>query len=241
MDILYIVMPAYNEEANIEGTVQEWYPLLEGKSRNSRLVIADSGSTDSTHEILLRLQKDYPALEILSDTERQHGPKVIALYDYAIRHQADYIFQTDSDGQTAPQEFPLFWKNRRKYQGIFGWREGREDGRSRVLVEKMVCLLLQLYFGVRVPDANAPFRLMRADAVAKYLYRLPPDYNIPNIMLTTYFSFYNERITFRKITFRPRHAGTNSMNIPRILRIGLKAMGDFRVFKKGMKECAGCP
>lgn len=28
MDILYIVMPAYNEEANIERVVEEWYKLL---------------------------------------------------------------------------------------------------------------------------------------------------------------------------------------------------------------------
>ena len=27
-DILYIVMPAYNEEKNIETTVKQWYPLL---------------------------------------------------------------------------------------------------------------------------------------------------------------------------------------------------------------------
>ena len=46
MDNLYIVMPAYNEEENIREVVQSWYPLLEGKSEDSRLVIADSGSKD---------------------------------------------------------------------------------------------------------------------------------------------------------------------------------------------------
>lgn len=30
MDSLYIVMPAYNEEANIERVVRLWYPLLGG-------------------------------------------------------------------------------------------------------------------------------------------------------------------------------------------------------------------
>ena len=42
MDSLCIVMPAYNEESNIEETVKNWYPILEGKSADSRLVIADS-------------------------------------------------------------------------------------------------------------------------------------------------------------------------------------------------------
>lgn len=59
MNSLYIVMPAYNEEANIESVVKQWYPILEmSKSDESRLVIADNGSTDSTHQILLDLQKN---------------------------------------------------------------------------------------------------------------------------------------------------------------------------------------
>jgi len=55
MDSLYIVMPAYNEEKCIEKVVKQWYPLLEGKGDNSRLVVADSGSTDRTHEILRKI------------------------------------------------------------------------------------------------------------------------------------------------------------------------------------------
>ena len=70
MDSLYIVMPAYNEEANIESVVRQWYPILEGKGEDSRLVIADSGSKDRTHEVLTNLQKEFPQLEILPDTNR---------------------------------------------------------------------------------------------------------------------------------------------------------------------------
>ena len=55
MDSLYVVMPAYNEETNIEDTVKAWYGVLKGKSELSRIVIADSGSKDKTHEILVDL------------------------------------------------------------------------------------------------------------------------------------------------------------------------------------------
>ena len=91
MDSLYIVLPAYNEEANIEGVVKQWYPHLTGKHENSRLVIADSGSNDRTHDILVNMQKEYPQLEILSDTNRYHVPKLIALYDLAIKNNIDDI------------------------------------------------------------------------------------------------------------------------------------------------------
>ena len=184
MEILYIVMPVYNEEANIKSVIDQWYPVLNGKSEESRLIVADSGSKDKTHEILVNLKNtDYPKLEILSTTNQFHGPKVIALYDYAIQNNADYIFQTDSDGQTSPEEFALFWKNREKYAAILGNRTEREDGKDRAFVEKIVCGLLKLYFGVNVPDANAPFRLMKTEVVKKYLYRMHTDYNLPKSFL----------------------------------------------------------
>ena len=234
MDSLYIVMPAYNEEKNIKNVLDQWYPLLEGKAPGSKLVVADSGSTDATHQILLSYQKSHPALEILSDTARQHGPKVIALYKYAIKSGADFIFQTDSDGQTSPDEFPLFWQKRTHIDAVIGNRLVREDGRDRAFVEKVVCLLLRLYFGVRVPDANAPFRLMKSSLVGKYIHRLPDDYGLPNIMLTMYFSYYEENIQFVPISFKPRQGGENSINIPRIIGFGYQAMKDFAVFRKQM-------
>ena len=235
MDSVYIVMPAYNEEDNIRDVVKQWYPVLAGKSENSRLVIADSGSVDSTHTILEEMQTEYPQLEILSDTGKQHGPKLIALYKYAISQGADYIFQTDSDGQTNPEEFDDFWRMRTKYDAILGHRKIRGDGKSRAFVEHVVCFLLRLYFGVKVPDANAPFRLMKSDLVKKYVDRFWDDYNLPNIMLTTFFAHYHENIAFKTVTFKPRQGGVNSINIPKIVKIGWKALGDFRTFKKGMK------
>lgn len=236
MDSLYVVMPAYNEEANIEMVIKQWYPILKGKSEDSRLVIADSGSSDRTHEILRKLQKDFKQLEILSDTGKQHGPKVIALYDYAIKNSADYIFQTDSDGQTNPDEFDAFWNLRKNYDGIFGHRTVRGDGKSRAFVEQIVCFMLRLYFGVKAPDANAPFRLMKTNTVKKYLYKMQSDYNLPNIMMTTYFSYYKEKIVFKTVSFKPRQGGVNSINIPKIIKIGLKAVKDFKQLKKGMKK-----
>lgn len=234
MDTLYVVMPAYNEEENIEEVVSSWYPVLEGKSPESRLVVADAGSKDKTHEILLRMKETMPQIDIISDTGTFHGPKVIALYNYAIANGADYIFQTDSDGQTLPEEFGAFWDMRTAYKGIFGHRKVRGDGKSRAFVEKVVCFLIKLYFGVKVPDANAPFRLMNAQTVAKYIGRLDKDYNLPNIMMTTYFAYYKEEMTFREITFRPRQGGKNSINIRKIVKIGWKALKDFHNLKKAM-------
>ena len=228
-------MPAYNEEQNIRETVLSWYPLLEGKADNSRLVIADSGSLDKTHQILEELKTEYPKLEIVVDCDKQHGPKLIALYKEAISNGIDYIFQTDSDGQTDPSEFDEFWESRKEYDAIFGNRTVRGDGKARAFVERVVCFLLRIFFGVKVPDANAPFRLMKSAVISKYIDRMPVDYFLPNIMIVVFCSFYNENILFKEISFKPRAAGKNSINIPRIMKIGINALKDFSNFKKNMR------
>ena len=238
-DVLYIVMPAYNEEQNIRQVVIAWMKLLKNGSKKSRLVVADSGSIDSTHKILLNLKKKYSQLEILENTDKQHGPKVISLYKYALRNNADYVFQTDSDGQTNPEEFISFWEKRKEYDGVIGIRRKRGDGRGRAFVERVVCFLLRLFFGVKVEDANAPFRLMRGELLRKYIDRLPEEYALPNIILTAYFAKNKENIAFEEISFAPRAAGKNSVNFKKIFRIGMRAMVDFWRFRSDMMSGDG--
>jgi len=227
-------MPAYNEEKNIEDVVRSWYLLLDHGDENSRLVIADSGSTDRTHELLIGLQREMPGLVILNDTLKQHGPKLIALYRYSIANNADFIFQTDSDGQTDPAEFEAFWNDRDSFDAIIGNRTVRGDGKTRKFVENVVCLLLRLIFGIKVSDANAPFRLMNSKLLSKYIGRFKDDYNLPNIMLVVFFKYYTENVTFREISFQARTKGKTSVNMPRIIKIGLHAISDFYRFKKDL-------
>ena len=235
-ETLYIVMPAYNEEANIRATLDAWYPVIEkhNEGGDSRLVIVNDGSKDATFRIMQEYAETHALFVPLSKENGGHGSAVIFAYDFAIKSGAEWIFQTDSDGQTDPAEFDSFWNDREQYDAIFGNRIVRGDGKSRAIVEKVVCALVRLHFGVKVPDANAPFRLMRAEKVKQYLYRMRPDYNLPNIMLTTYFAHSNDHITFKEISFKPREKGTNSINIRKIVKIGLQALKDFRQFKKEM-------
>lgn len=235
MNDLYIVIPAYNESENIKDVINDWYPIVENASEGSRLVIINDGSKDDTLQIAQKIAEDKKKMTVISKPNGGHGSTVLYGYRYAIKSGADYIFQTDSDGQTNPQEFAQFWELREKYDAVIGNRVVRGDGKSRKFVENVVCLLLKIMFRVKVEDANAPFRLMKADLVAKYIDKLPEDYNLPNIMFTTYFVRYNEKVKFVDITFKPRQGGTNSINIKKIVKIGIKAFGDFMTFRKDMK------
>lgn len=232
---IYIVMPAYNEEANIRSTVTEWHGVcerLEREGHEARLVIANDGSRDQTWAVLEELQNSYPLLIALNKPNTGHGATVHYLYRYALEHGADYVFQTDSDGQTLPEEFWSMWEQRHAYDFHIGTRTHREDGAGRVLVTRVLRMVVRLMFHVRVEDANTPFRLMRAERLKTVLAYIPEDFFLTNVAVSAISVKKGEKVAWYPITFRPRQGGVNSINMRRIFRIGCKAFGDFRMINR---------
>ena len=229
MDSLYIIVPAYNESANIGRFIQDWYPVIEkcNIEGKSKLVIINDGSKDNTYEIIQSYAKTRPLLVPLTKQNSGHGSTLLFGYRYALSNHADYIFQTDSDGQTDQREFQRFWDIRRKYDAIIGNRFARQDGLFRKFTQQVLLLILRIIFGVKIPDSNAPFRLMKARLVEKYINKMPKDFNLPNVMLTTYFTYFNEKVRFVDISFQTRQGGKNSINYKRIIKIGWNALDDF--------------
>lgn len=235
-DNLYIVMPAYNEEENIESVVEEWHKVVEKIGNDSKLVIVDDGSKDSTYEKLCNLKEKYKYLQPITKENSGHGATVLFAYQYALDHNADYVFQTDSDGQTLADEFWSFWEDRKKYQAIIGHRNHRKDGVSRIFVTKTLKFVLWCIFGLNITDANTPYRLLKRDVLEKYIKLIPKDFNLSNVMLTVLLIDNKENVNFRPITFRPRQGGVNSINFKKITKIGKQAIKDFRQIKKQIKK-----
>ena len=238
MDTIYFVLPAYNEEANIEDVIKQWHPVCEkinAEGHVAKLVIANDGSKDKTFAIMQKLQAKYPLLKPLDKQNSGHGATVMYLYKYAMNNGANYIFQTDSDGQTVPEEFWQMWENRDKYDFQIGTRIGRQDGASRVFVTKTLRLVVWLMFHVWVKDANTPFRLLKSDKLKPILDIIPQDYNLTNVAVSAIAVRWHYNIGWYPITFRPRQGGVNSINMRRIFKIGLKALTDFRTINKNLK------
>ena len=233
---LYIVIPAYNEQATIETVIQDWYPIIEKIGNDSKLVIIDDGSKDDTYKIMQECAKTREAFEPLTKPNGGHGATILFGYQYALDQGADYIFQTDSDGQTKSEEFWAFWERRNKYDMVIGHRKGREDGFSRVFVTKTLKLVLLLLFHVKVTDANTPFRLMKADTLAKYLPLIPKDYNLSNVIISVIYAKKKLAVKYLPITFRPRQGGVNSINMKKIFKIGKQACKDFIQINKIIKK-----
>lgn len=236
MDRLYIVIPAYNEEENINAVIKDWYAIVEKIGNGSKLVFIDDGSKDNTYPILKEFSNQMEHLTAITKANGGHGATVLYGYNYAINAGADYIFQTDSDGQTLPEEFWDFWELRDSYDMVIGSRVGRGDGASRVLVTKVLKLVLYLCFHVKLTDANTPFRLMKSSTLKKYIGLIPKDYNLSNVMVSVIYGKKKLAVKYIPITFRPRQGGVNSINMKRIFRIGVQAIKDFSRMNKSLKN-----
>ena len=231
-DKLYIIIPAYNEEENIDEVVRGWHDIVSSINAESRLCIIDDGSKDTTFTKLQELQKNYAQLEAITKENGGHGSTIYFGYKYALEKGADYIFQTDSDGQTLPDEIDIFWQERQKYDIQIGHRKGRQDGLSRIFVTKILKLVVLLQFRVLSNDANTPFRLMSSTSLADIMPLIPKNHNLTNVLLTVFYHKQGKNIKYRKITFRPRQGGVNSINFKRIVKIGRKAISDFANIKR---------
>ena len=228
-DRLFIIIPAYNEEENIRQVVSDWYPVVEKHGTDSRLVVIDDGSKDDTFKILQELSKSMPLLTALTKVNGGHGSAVLFGYKYAIKEGADYVFQTDSDGQTLASEFEPFWIARDKYDISIGYRNKRRDGFSRILVTRVLRFVVYICFKVYILDANSPYRLMSANTLKDNIRYIPDDFFLTNVAVSAIYKKRRQKVHFIPISFRPRQGGTNSINIFKIISVGLSSVRSFIV------------
>ena len=99
----------------------------------------------------------------------------------------------------------------------------------------MLKAVIRLCFGVSVPDANTPFRLMNSQTLRREIGLVPKDFNLSNVIISVIYAKKKCRVRYLPITFRPRQGGVNSINLRRIFGIGCQALRDFYSINKTLK------
>ncbi|MDY6830254.1 MAG: glycosyltransferase family 2 protein [Thermodesulfobacteriota bacterium] len=184
MSKLWVLAPVYNEEKNLAGFVQEWLAVLrKTMGADFTFCLINDGSTDGSPDILNRLAATHPELKIIDKPHSGHGPTCRMGYELALKADAQWIFQIDSDGQCDPAFFETFWSSRSHGPVHYGVRRAREDGWIRRFISRALTVLIFLLSFRWVRDANVPYRLMRRDALEAALRQMPKNFRMVNALL----------------------------------------------------------
>jgi glycosyltransferase involved in cell wall biosynthesis len=157
---LSVVLPAYNEEANIERVVRSCVAYLEARMPDYELLVVNDGSHDRTGEILNRLQNELPRLRPLHHPQnRGYGAALRTGFDAASKR---FVFYMDGDGQFDISDLDhLLPLATDEDHIVTGFRIERRDPFVRRLNAKLFGgWLVRIMLGVRVRDLNCAFKLI---------------------------------------------------------------------------------
>ena len=160
-----MVLPAYNEEANIARAVADADAALASTGLDCELVVVNDGSRDRTGEILRELAEQYPRLVVVEHLpNRGYGGALRAGFAAATR---DWIFQSDSDNQFVYGELTKLIERARGYDFVAGYRSPRRDPVLRKLNGWGWNLLIRVLFGYVVRDIDCAFRLFHRSVLER--------------------------------------------------------------------------
>ncbi|MEN6372278.1 MAG: dolichyl-phosphate beta-glucosyltransferase [Armatimonadota bacterium] len=108
MDSIYlsVVIPAYNEERTLDGTVREIWAYLRDLELTYEILIVNDGSLDSTKDIAEKLSNELPFVRMV-DYSPNRG-KGSAVRTGMLKASGERILFTDADHATPIQELPAF-------------------------------------------------------------------------------------------------------------------------------------
>lgn len=232
---LILVMPVYNEEASLKKVVTEWIEEIENWSDHFILLAINDGSKDHSFQILEKLKDRFGRrLEILNNSNQGHGQSCLIGYREAVKRHIPWIFQLDSDGQCSPEYFYRLWRERNKYDILYGLRKKRDDGVRRIVASKILRGFLFLFFCTWCPDANVPYRLMRTEKIAPFLKRIPATFFLANIALSLLLK-KNKMIRhfYIPIRFRERYGGEPSVKFALFGKQAVRLYRDLKSITNG--------
>ncbi|MFT5171343.1 MAG: glycosyltransferase involved in cell wall biosynthesis [Candidatus Marinamargulisbacteria bacterium] len=154
---LSLVLPTYNEQANIVSVIADAETELVKLGRTWEILVVDNFSQDQTVEIVETYAKTHPNIRIVGHREnRLYSGSCQTAIEEA---RGQYVAIMDSDGQYASADIKRFLDKMGDANLVFGWRKNRKDPVARLLMSKVFNRLGT--FRIRFPfhDLNCGFRM----------------------------------------------------------------------------------
>jgi glycosyltransferase involved in cell wall biosynthesis len=203
---LSIVIPAYNEEANVVAAVEEVSRVAQTLGTDYEILLVNDGSRDRTGEIArAELAPRIPNFRLVEHfPNRGYGGALQAGFAAATK---DLIALTASDQQFKFSEITLLLEKLTPDMTLVsGWRVHRQDNFIRRLNGRGWNTVVMLLFGRTIHDIDCGFKVFRREAL-KHIYIESNGAMIDTEMLAE-LKARGYRMTDVPVTHLPRMAGS---------------------------------
>jgi glycosyltransferase involved in cell wall biosynthesis len=198
--LLSVVIPAYNEEPNVEPGYRELVGVLEGLGRPFEVIVVDDGSTDGTFVALSRLAATDHRLRVLRF--RRNAGQTAALAAGFQAARGDDVVTLDADLQNDPRDIPALLDALRGHDAVCGWRVDRRDPWSKRVGSRVANAVRRAVTGDGVHDTGCMLKAFRREALAPL-----PLFRGMHRFLPALLQMDGARIVEMPVHHRPRRAG----------------------------------
>src|SRR5688572_12977845 len=162
---LSLVIPAYNEQENVEVLLQRVAAALAQVGRPFEVIIIDDGSTDATPRLLAEGMRRYPWLRVLRMAKNGGQSAAFEAGFEAARGQV--LATIDADLQNDPEEIPrlLPLLDEKGVDMITGWRKDRQDTPFRKWQSRQANRIRNWITEETVEDSASSLKIYRAHAI----------------------------------------------------------------------------
>ena len=230
-DILYIVMPCYNEEEVIMSTVgvvsDKLKSLIKNKkiSKDSKLVIVDDSSRDRTLDIVRELKKDNKYLSIIKLSRNcGHQIAMYAGYMESMKY-ADMVISMDADLQDDINVIDKMIED--YYNGndiVYGVRDNRDSDTVFKRNSALLFYKFMVFLGVEIVINHADYRLMSKrslEALSRY-----EESNLFLRGLIPMLGFKSSKVYYSRLE---RKAGKSKYNLKKMISLAVDGITSFSV------------
>ncbi len=152
-----IVIPAYNEEENVELLYKKTKRVLENLGKEYEIVYIDDGSTDRTFNILKEINKKDKKVRVIK-FKKNYGQT--AAMDAGFKNSlGEIIIALDADLQNDPEDIPnLLKKMDEGYDVVSGWRYKRKDSFSKKIISSLSNLFRRIITKEEIHDSGCTLK-----------------------------------------------------------------------------------
>jgi glycosyltransferase involved in cell wall biosynthesis len=224
---LSVFFPAFDEEANIQRTVERALDALRRLPlERFEVLVVDDGSSDGTPKIADALAEQAPEVCVVHHAEnRGYGAALRTGFESA---RCEWIFFTDGDGQFDVDELPLLLAQSDRFDIVVGYRKRRADHLGRRINTFLWSMLVRTMLRVPVRDVDCAFKLLRRDAL-KLIGPLDSDGAVISTELLAKARQAGITITEVPVSHYPRLGGRPTGASPRVILKALWELVELRV------------